>query len=351
MEEALLAEVVDHWPAQTRDLGHLRRGKGVQDGASFRHRFGRNIIEIIVDFDYIFLMSGNAEISKRSGARRMSDVPTDVLAHLAAGRIETVNLMEWLAADMAALARSVSAEIDDEHLSRQFRQAADEMVDASITGRLKIGGRVIAAGAPPGSSIFELLKQHKSDLVRQWCCYAVNDSGLSLTVRQRLQETLPFAADRNMSVRETAWMAYRPYVAAHLELALPLLETLAVDEDANIRRFAVEVTRPRSVWGAHLAALKRDPNRARGLLERVRADSSRYVRLAVGNWLNDASKSQPDWVADLCAEWNRADDPNTRFITQRGLRTITRVARSNATAPSLPFARSHLTRKNPELAS
>lgn len=260
--------------------------------------------------------------SARSGARRMADVPPAVLAELAAGRIETVNLMEWLAADMATLARNVASEIGGA-AGAALIQASSSMIGVGVTDRLKAGGRAIAKGAW-ATPAFERLKAHKSDLVRQWTCYAVNDSSLSLSIDERLRQTLPFAADRNMSVRETAWMAFRPHLADQFDEALPLLEGLALHTDENIRRFAVEVSRPRSVWGAHLPVLKRNPERAARLLDRVKEDSSRYVKLAVGNWLNDASKSRPDWVIQFCREWEIIDSPHTRFMTKRGLRTLSR---------------------------
>ena len=264
----------------------------------------------------------------------MADVPPAVLAELAAGRIETVNLMEWLAADMPALACSLAASADEPVASR-LRQAAEEMAGAGVTDRLKFAGRALAETAWDAPA-FACFAEHESDLVRQWACYAVNDSLLSLAIDERLRATLPFAADRNMSVRETAWMAFRPHLAEQFDAALPLLEGLAGHENENIRRFAVEVTRPRSVWGAHLAILKRDPARASRLLDRVRADPSRYVKLAVGNWLNDASKTRPDWVAQLCREWDAIDSPHTRFMMKRGLRTLVRGDRQGG-SPRLPF--------------
>jgi 3-methyladenine DNA glycosylase AlkC len=261
----------------------------------------------------------------------MGDVPAVVLKKLAVGEIETVNLMEWLAADMSALARTVARSLPIRSSIRsELLDASEKMVGAGVTDRLRVGGRAIAAGAGAASAEFRLLATHNSDLVRQWACYAVNDSLLGLSVSERLDATLPFAADRNMSVRETAWMAFRPHLATEFETVLPMLTDLAADSDENIRRFAVEVTRPRSVWGAHLAALKREPGLAVELLEQVKADSSRYVKLATGNWLNDASKSQPDWVLATCERWSAGGDQHTRFIVRRGLRTISKQQKETA---------------------
>jgi 3-methyladenine DNA glycosylase AlkC len=125
-----------------------------------------------------------------------------------------------------------------------------------------------------------------------------------------------------MSVRECAWMAFRPHLSEHLAMGLKLLERITRSENPNERRFAIEVSRPRSVWGRHISALKQEPELALSLLSNVREDSSRYVRLAAGNWLNDASKSRPDWVLKLCSAWLQGDNEYTKAIVRRGLRTL-----------------------------
>jgi 3-methyladenine DNA glycosylase AlkC len=117
-------------------------------------------------------------------------------------------------------------------------------------------------------------------------------------------------------------VGYRPHLLRDLTLTIRRLERVSRSPDANIRRFSVEVSRPRSVWGAHAAALKENPNRAISIIENVRSDESRYVQLAAGNWLNDASKTQPDWVLAVCTRWVRDGNPFSHRIVKRGLRTI-----------------------------
>ena len=59
------------------------------------------------------------------------------------------------------------------------------------------------------------------------------------------------------------------------------------------------------------------------LLEPVRSDPERYVQNAVANWLNDASKSRPDWVRGVCERWERESPTReTAWIVRRGLRTL-----------------------------
>jgi 3-methyladenine DNA glycosylase AlkC len=262
-------------------------------------------------------------LKNRRGARRKADVPEPVLFALAQGKTESANLMEWLATDMAALARTVARRSPSKLLRAALLDAADQMGELGILGRLELAGQAIAKTIKDFENrAFLALSGHRSDLVRQWACYAVTSKHSTLSRNERLEWTLRFAADGNMSVREAAWMAYRPHLQKDLLPVLQLLERVSKSLDANLRRFSVEVCRPRSVWGSHIHDLKQNPSRALPILENVRSDQSRYVQLAAGNWLNDASKTRPDWVRDLCARWTRDGRPFSHVIVKRGLRTL-----------------------------
>jgi len=77
------------------------------------------------------------------------------------------------------------------------------------------------------------------------------------------------------------------------------------------------------VWCAQFEAFKAEPWRALPLLEPLRADPSRYVQNSVANWLNDASKTQAQWVAQLCKRWAaESAAPQTTYIVRRALRTL-----------------------------
>lgn len=79
----------------------------------------------------------------------------------------------------------------------------------------------------------------------------------------------------------------------------------------------------RGVWCSHLRALVEDPAIGLPILEPLRADASRYVADSVGNWLNDAAKSQPDWVRRTTEGWLRESPvPETRAIVRRGSRSF-----------------------------
>lgn len=259
---------------------------------------------------------------RRTGAVRMADIPPDVLRALNEGREETITLVEWLAIDVVTLMRHAMRDVglDDPALLEAARAAAGE----KIMQRQRTIARALHAALGTRAdrdAVFQRLAGHPSDTVRSWAALVVGAEDHSLA--DRLERARPFAADPNMGVREVAWYAFRPHLALELDEGLRLLEPWVRDPDEGIRRCAIEGTRPRGVWTAHLAALKADPGRALPLLEPVRSDPSRYVARAVGNWLNDASKDHPAWTSELCARWLReSPTPETTWIARHGLRTL-----------------------------
>ena len=262
---------------------------------------------------------------RRKGAVRRSDIPPDVLRALNAGREETITLAEWLAIDMAALLRSILPDVGLADAADQLGEVADGLADEGTMVRLRGIGRALYAATeqrPKSPQIFEAVAGHQSDMVRSWAAWMVA-ADESLRLAERLEATRRFAADRSVAVRENAWDSFRRYVVADLDRGISLLESWVRDSDPNIRRCAVEGSRPRGVWAVHIEALKEDPEPGLRLLEPVRSDASRYVQRAVGNWLNDASKSRADWVRAVCARWTKeSPTKETAWIVNHALRTL-----------------------------
>ena len=262
---------------------------------------------------------------RRKGAMRIADIPPDVLRALNEGREETITLVEWLAIDMPTLLRSILPGVGLAEAGDELGKVADGLAGEGVTVRLKsIAAALFEAtqrhsGRAEG---FEALATHASDMVRAWAAFMLT-ADKALPLDRRLDATRRFAADRSVAVCECAWDSFRPYFAADLDQGFRLLESWVHDPDSNIRRCAVEGTPPRGVWTAHIDALKQNPEPGLVLLEPVRSDTSRYVQNATANWLNDASKSRPDWVRAVCDRW-AAESPTkeTAWIINRGLRTL-----------------------------
>lgn len=274
-----------------------------------------------------------AHLLDRKGAARIALIQPKVLAALNAGQVPTVNLNEFLAIDLALLTAHVALHIglnpaDEQlqdmvamlpsfkpmkrhtHIARAFYNLTDALADTAAK-----------------NAIATALANHPSDVARCWATQWVTFSAQG--VASQLQAVTRFAADPHFGVREMAWMAVRDAVVADLDTALALLQPWTASNDPNIRRFASELTRPRGVWCAQIDVLKTEPWRAASLLEPLRSDPSRYVQNAVANWLNDASKSQPQWVQQVCDRWrdetaasDAAAKTATRYIVNRALRTL-----------------------------
>ncbi|PKO43962.1 MAG: DNA alkylation repair protein [Betaproteobacteria bacterium HGW-Betaproteobacteria-3] len=260
----------------------------------------------------------------RTGAARIALIPPEVLQALNSGRLETVNLNEFLALDLPTLACHVAAQVG---LDPQAERLADTLAMLGAFKPVKRHTHIaralydLTAAHPQRDAVAHALASHPSDVARCWAAQWVGFSGLNLP--QKLASVRRFAADPHFGVREMAWMAVRDDLATQLDDALVLLQPWVIDADANLRRFASELTRPRGVWCAQIDALKTEPWRALPLLEPLRADPSRYVQNSVANWLNDASKSQPAWVGELCGRWAAASPvAPTQYIVRRAMRTV-----------------------------
>lgn len=260
----------------------------------------------------------------RTGAARISAIAPEVLAALNAGQMATVNLVEFLAIDLALLARNVAVQIG---LDPQGERLQDTLAMLDAFKPMQRHGHIaralydMALPRPDRDAVATRLANHPSDMARSWAAYWLVCS--DQTLPEKLHSVRRFATDRHFGVREMAWSAVRNDVIAALDEALALLQPWVTDVDPNVRRFASELTRPRGVWTAQIEALKAEPWRALPLLEPLRTDDSRYVQNSVANWLNDASKSQPAWVQQLCARWlEESPQPATRYIVNRALRTL-----------------------------
>jgi len=260
----------------------------------------------------------------RKGAARIALIPPEVLEALNEGLVPTVNLNEFLALDLPRLARTVAIQIG---LDPGHERIADTLAMLSAFRPVKRHEHVaralydLAQVRPDRDSIAHALATHTSDVARSWAAQWIAFSGMSLPAK--LASVRRFAADPHFGVREMAWMAVRDEVAASVDEAVALLRPWALDHDPNIRRFASEATRPRGVWCAQVEMLKEQPWRALPVIEPLKADPSRYVQNSVANWLNDASKTQPEWVDSLCRRWSGASRAaETAYIVRRACRSL-----------------------------
>ncbi len=259
----------------------------------------------------------------RRGAARIALIPPEVLQALNAGRIPTVNLNEFLAIDLRQLAVSVADAIG---LDAQAERLQDTLAMLAAFPPMKRHGHIaralydLAEPRADRDRVAHALATHPSDVARCWAAQWIAFTALPLA--DKLRSVLRFAADPHFGVREIAWMAVRDEIAGDVDGAVRLLQPWVTHPDPNLRRFASEATRPRGVWCAQIETLKSEPWRGLPLLEPLRGDASRYVQNSVANWLNDAAKTQPRWVQEVCDRWSGAPSPATAYIVRRAQRSL-----------------------------
>jgi len=242
------------------------------------------------------------------------------LALLNGGVVASGNLAEGLAVDFATLMAVALPQADVAALDKMRAAAA-----LGVSKRMLLAGEIVLDAV--GRQGLTALAGHASDTVRGWVCYALAHDyerhAAAKPLDLLLEAVRPLADDAHFGVREWAWLAVRPHIARQPKLAISLLAGWTADPSERVRRFACESTRPRGVWCAHMSILKENPELGLPVLEPLKADPSVYVQDSAGNWLNDAAKSQPQWVRALCAAWLDQDAGKaTAHICKKALRSL-----------------------------
>lgn len=262
--------------------------------------------------------------SKRKGARSTKDIPVEILEQLNRGEIETANLVEWLAVDQRLLLENLLISNDRTVYLEPILSKINDLEKKTVNTINEVIGVTIFKQAVANNDyeFLDVLANHKADLIRCWATYTIGQDE-KLSIAESLSRIQPFAADLHFGVREICWMALRNKIAQNLAESIDILSEWTTSSDDNVRRFATEAIRPRGVWCTHINELKEKPELALPVLERLKADSARYVQDSVGNWLNDASKSQPQFVKELCKRWESENTgKETTYIVKKALRTI-----------------------------
>ncbi|MDL2222802.1 DNA alkylation repair protein [Bacteroidales bacterium OttesenSCG-928-M11] len=92
-------------------------------------------------------------------------------------------------------------------------------------------------------------------------------------------------------------------------------------EHWGVRRLASEGCRPRLPWAMALPNLKANPSPIVPILENLKNDPARFVRLSVANNLNDIAKDNPEVVIDLAKKW-QGESEEVDWIIKHGCRTL-----------------------------
>jgi 3-methyladenine DNA glycosylase AlkC len=132
---------------------------------------------------------------------------------------------------------------------------------------------------------------------------------------------LSIAALERYTSSSSSEFAVRPFIINHEKRMMQQMAVWARHGNEHVRRLASEGCRPQLPWGQALASFKKDPSPILGILEKLKADPSLYVRKSVANNLNDISKTHPDLVVKIAKDWY-GQNKHTDWIVKHGCRTL-----------------------------
>lgn len=112
-----------------------------------------------------------------------------------------------------------------------------------------------------------------------------------------------------------------PFIIKYPDEMMAQMLVWSKHEHWGVRRLASEGCRPRLPWAMALPNLKKDPAPIIPILENLKNDPSRFVRLSVANNLNDIAKDNPETVIDLAKKW-QGESKEVDWIIKHGCRTL-----------------------------
>lgn len=148
--------------------------------------------------------------------------------------------------------------------------------------------------------------------------YGLNQPEIALNVLKKL--TPLFSAE----------FAIRSFIELHFDITYQHLMLWSVDTDEHVRRLASEGCRPRLPWGKRLTQFCDDPAPIFPILERLKDDTSLYVRRSVANNLNDIAKDNPVKVIELCESWSVGASVERQWLIRNALRSLVKSGYSEA---------------------
>ncbi len=149
-------------------------------------------------------------------------------------------------------------------------------------------------------------------------------------------QDISMEAMKTLTPSFSAEFAVRPFLAKNPGPTYNQLLIWTKHSDPHVRRWCSEGSRPRLPWGERLFAAIKNPKPGLKILEKLKYDSSLYVRKSVANHLNDVAKDHPEEVINLLKKWKKQSPSKhlnkIEWIISRSLRTLIKQGHGGALA-------------------
>ena len=126
----------------------------------------------------------------------------------------------------------------------------------------------------------------------------------------------------------TCEFCVRPFLIKYPDKMMKQMLSWSKHAHWGVRRLASEGCRPRLPWGMALPNLKENPAPIIPILEQLKNDPSRFVRLSVANNLNDIVKDNPETVIALAKQWYGVSK-EVDWVIKHGCRTLLKQGNSD----------------------
>lgn len=242
----------------------------------------------------------HAQITKmaRAIAQNLPDFPVDTFITLATANLEQLAMKARSQQIVAALRTT---------LPKDFRAAGTVLVQSlqPVLDEKSVD--------PNTAGWTNNLHTAEIDGIGSWLIMPTADF-----IGQQGQHDVSFAMDclHAMTKRFSAEFGIRHLLKNAPEQTLTILHQWCNDPCQHVRRLISEGSRPLLPWGLRLQKFLHEPKYTLPLLEKLKDDSSDYVRLSVSNHLNDIAKQHPDVVNQITQKWQQSTG-NDRIHQQR----------------------------------
>ncbi|WP_234021398.1 DNA alkylation repair protein [Streptomyces sp. 142MFCol3.1] len=206
-------------------------------------------------------------------------------------------------------------ETDQRLGSLKLRERADLLTNAllmDVPGDYGDLARVVRA-AKDGTPVFG-----------GWLIWPVTSAIATKAVAERSDDAFDdaMAILAGLTGRLTSELALRTLLRHNLDRALGIIEEWTGSPDPDVRRLAVEGTRPYLPRALRVPELITLPGATVAVLDALYGDESEYVRRSVADHLHDVSRDHADLAVTTARRWLAAPAPTTGRLVRHGLRSL-----------------------------